>query len=323
MNNEIDKIGDLFRNTLKDHHMDSDAHLWERLETQLSAQASASLPHTSMIRNLTWVKVSVAASVIISAALAFNYIYLPLKNAKPVLEVKNTSEKNAQAIVSIIDSTSVKNELQNQQINQLESNDNLSRNSNKTESIQKQHNKPLIDISDQKNTTSNNNSSSNLVSNTQQNLQQNTPVTNTQPNPLNNKLNNQNIISNTAIVKKDSIRQQLNNNNYTYNSEPLQNIVQTQDNTVKNDIIKDSDIPNIFTPNYDGSNDYFVIRNIEKSNSNQLVIKNRNGNTIYEKINYQNDWDASNVPEGVYFFFLKYNANGNNFGKYGSITIKR
>ena len=87
--------------------------------------------------------------------------------------------------------------------------------------------------------------------------------------------------------------------------------------------IKDVDIPNIFTPNNDGFNDYFVIRNIEKCSNNHLKITDRNGRIVFEKINYQNDWDGRNVADGVYFFFLKYNATNGSFGKMGSITIKR
>ena len=69
-------------------------------------------------------------------------------------------------------------------------------------------------------------------------------------------------------------------------------------------------IPNVITPNYDGTNDYFVIRNLEHYKENNLVIKNRWGKTIFEKQNYTNDWFASNVPDGVYFGILTYTDNG-------------
>jgi gliding motility-associated-like protein len=69
-------------------------------------------------------------------------------------------------------------------------------------------------------------------------------------------------------------------------------------------------IPNVITPNYDGTNDYFVIRNLEHYKENHLVIKNRWGKTIFEKQDYTNDWFASNVPDGVYFGILTYTDNG-------------
>lgn len=69
-------------------------------------------------------------------------------------------------------------------------------------------------------------------------------------------------------------------------------------------------IPNVITPNYDGTNDYFVIRNLEHYRENHLVIKNRWGRTIFEKQDYTNDWFASNVPDGVYFGILTYTDSG-------------
>ncbi|MDH5381655.1 MAG: gliding motility-associated C-terminal domain-containing protein, partial [Cyclobacteriaceae bacterium] len=67
---------------------------------------------------------------------------------------------------------------------------------------------------------------------------------------------------------------------------------------------KDLFIPNIFTPNNDGVNDVFYIRNNPLSGV-ELVISNRWGNRVYKSENYQNDWDAENVEDGVYFYFLK------------------
>lgn len=311
MNNEIDNIGDLFRNTLKDHHIDSDAHLWNRLETQLSAQPPISVPKTSVIHHLTWVKAAVAASVIISAALAFNYIYLPFKNA-----TTNThSNKSIQTIENKIDSPLVQNEVQNSQI---ETKQKLISNPNKL-IVSKKDTK-----TDDNSFLSNNNSPSSRSDNSSIINQQYNSVTNTSPNSIANNSPTQNNTAVKVASKKDSIQQSINNNIDKNQSETIpQNTTFHQDLNKDNDLIKDADIPNIFTPNSDGINDYFVIKNIEKCNSNHLVIKDRNGRTIFEKLNYQNDWDGHNVADGVYFFFLKYNANNNNLGKMGSITIKR
>jgi len=316
MNNEIDNIGNLFRNTLKDHHIDSDAHLWSRLETQLSAQPPVSVPNTSLIHHLTWVKVAVAASVIISAALAFNYIYLPLKNAKT-----NTDSSKAidtienKLIENKIDSPLVQNELQN---SQLETKQNLISTPNKLLAANK------TAKTDDNSFLVNNNSPSSHTNNPPIINQQNNSVANTSSNPIANNSATQNNNPVKAAPKKDSILQPINNNFDRNQSETIQqNTTAYQELQKDNDLIKDADIPNIFTPNSDGINDYFVIKNIEKCNSNHLVIKDRSGRTIFEKLNYQNDWDGHNVADGVYFFFLKYNSNNYNGGKMGSITIKR
>jgi gliding motility-associated-like protein len=55
------------------------------------------------------------------------------------------------------------------------------------------------------------------------------------------------------------------------------------------------------TPNGDGRNDRFVIRNLLLYDSRAIIIKNRWGRTVYESTNYNNDWDGENVPDGVYF----------------------
>jgi gliding motility-associated-like protein len=71
-------------------------------------------------------------------------------------------------------------------------------------------------------------------------------------------------------------------------------------------------IPNVFTPNGDNYNDYFKILN--KSGTAQVRINNRWGVKVFESDDYQNDWQAENLPEGVYFYTVKMNGvvyNGN------------
>jgi len=74
-------------------------------------------------------------------------------------------------------------------------------------------------------------------------------------------------------------------------------------------------IPNAFTPNADGFNDYFVITNLEQYENNSIVIFNRWGDKVYEAAPYLNDWDGSSenaklvltgdkVVDGTYYFIL-------------------
>jgi len=81
-------------------------------------------------------------------------------------------------------------------------------------------------------------------------------------------------------------------------------------------------IPNIFTPNGDGSNDFLVFKNLQYFPDNKLVIFNRWGKKIYEKTGYQNDWNGDNHSDGTYFFILELNDFANTLHK-GSITILR
>jgi gliding motility-associated-like protein len=64
------------------------------------------------------------------------------------------------------------------------------------------------------------------------------------------------------------------------------------------------DIPNVFTPNGDMSNDYFVVKNLEDFPNSALVIFNRWGNKVYENTDYRNDWNGKDSPEGVYYYIL-------------------
>ena len=75
-------------------------------------------------------------------------------------------------------------------------------------------------------------------------------------------------------------------------------------------------VPNCFTPNGDGKNDGFVIKNIENFPDNKLKIFNRWGNLVYEKNGYLNEFDGyantgdqvgkSKLPSGTYYVVLEY-----------------
>ncbi|MGC1240179.1 MAG: gliding motility-associated C-terminal domain-containing protein, partial [Chryseosolibacter sp.] len=65
-------------------------------------------------------------------------------------------------------------------------------------------------------------------------------------------------------------------------------------------------IPNVFTPNGDGSNDVFFIRNLPPAPSvNQLIVSNRWGKEVFASENYQNNWDGEGATDGLYFYRLQ------------------
>jgi len=82
-------------------------------------------------------------------------------------------------------------------------------------------------------------------------------------------------------------------------------------------------VPNVFTPNSDGSNDYFVITDIELYPENNLIIFNRWGQKIYEKSNYKNEWDGQGAPDGVYYYILNFSYSGDKEEEIGTVTIIR
>ena len=62
-------------------------------------------------------------------------------------------------------------------------------------------------------------------------------------------------------------------------------------------------VPNIFTPNDDGVNDVFFIRNLPSPA--RLVVTNRWGKEIFSSNDYKNDWKAEGVSDGIYFYRLQ------------------
>ena len=59
-------------------------------------------------------------------------------------------------------------------------------------------------------------------------------------------------------------------------------------------------IPNVFTPNGDGVNDLFKIKNLMDWKSRELFIYNRWGEIVYYNVDYKNDWNGLRLADGVY-----------------------
>jgi gliding motility-associated-like protein len=82
------------------------------------------------------------------------------------------------------------------------------------------------------------------------------------------------------------------------------------------------DFNGILTPNDDGINDIFVIKNISQFNPCAIKIYNRWGEEIYQSSNYDNSWNASykgkKLPEGTYYFIMR---DKNNILYTGTINI--
>jgi gliding motility-associated-like protein len=78
-------------------------------------------------------------------------------------------------------------------------------------------------------------------------------------------------------------------------------------------------IPNVFSPNGDGSNDRFVIPNVQY-HRNRLKIFNRWGMLVYEMENYKNQWSGTGLLEGTYYYVLNLD-DGRNLA--GHVTLLR
>jgi gliding motility-associated-like protein len=84
-------------------------------------------------------------------------------------------------------------------------------------------------------------------------------------------------------------------------------------------------IPNVFTPDGDGYNDYFAIRKLNLQRENELIIYDRWRKNVFQQKNYKCHFKDSkyynteeaftglsrggqNLPEGTYYYAFKYNA---------------
>jgi gliding motility-associated-like protein len=89
-------------------------------------------------------------------------------------------------------------------------------------------------------------------------------------------------------------------------------------------------LPNAFSPNGDGINDYFVIDGLGDTETSMLEVFNRWGTIVYRSKgnNYKNDWDGKTnlkafisvgdeLPSGTYYYIFKVKKNIN-----GSIVSK-
>lgn len=90
-------------------------------------------------------------------------------------------------------------------------------------------------------------------------------------------------------------------------------------------------VPEGYSPNGDGVNDYFVIRS-EVQLPIELKVFNRWGNLVYENKDYKNDWDGKanrglvigeGLPDGTYYVYVNVNNEIPDKDRFQYITISR
>lgn len=84
-------------------------------------------------------------------------------------------------------------------------------------------------------------------------------------------------------------------------------------------------VPNTITPNNDGSNDFWIIDNIEQFPNHSIQVFNRNGSPVFKVNNYQNDWNGkrngNELPATTYYYVIDL-GNGDEILK-GDLSIIR
>ncbi len=86
-------------------------------------------------------------------------------------------------------------------------------------------------------------------------------------------------------------------------------------------------LPTAFTPNGDGLNDSWIIKNIENYNACIVQVYNRWGNKIFYSKGYNIPWNGTfnglPLSPGAYYYFINLNSSNGNSSNLlsGSITI--
>jgi gliding motility-associated-like protein len=83
-------------------------------------------------------------------------------------------------------------------------------------------------------------------------------------------------------------------------------------------------MPNVFTPNADGTNDLFIPVDIQNVVEIHTVILNRWGTTVFETDELNIQWTGENLHEGTYFWRVNYlGTNGEKDTKRGLVQLTR
>ena len=68
-------------------------------------------------------------------------------------------------------------------------------------------------------------------------------------------------------------------------------------------------VTNILSTNGDGTNDTWIIKEIEKYPENEVTVFDRSGRVVFQSKNYKNTWDGrlSGLPlaENTYYYTIK------------------
>ncbi len=86
-------------------------------------------------------------------------------------------------------------------------------------------------------------------------------------------------------------------------------------------------IPQIFSPNGDGLNDYWIVSNIEAYRNSVTTVYNRWGSVVHREHHYQNNWDGKlsgvELPVATYYYVIELNDKDDMEPYTGSVTIVR
>ncbi len=82
---------------------------------------------------------------------------------------------------------------------------------------------------------------------------------------------------------------------------------------------------NVFTPDGNGQNDTWVIKNVETFGDVNVRVFDRYGTMVFQETAYQNDWRGTRgndiLPDGTYYYVITFSSNERKYN--GALTILR
>ncbi|SEW51467.1 T9SS type B sorting domain-containing protein, partial [Chitinophaga arvensicola] len=126
---------------------------------------------------------------------------------------------------------------------------------------------------------------------------------------------------NTAIL----VVQPMETTTYIVTGTTSEGCIASAATTIRVDVPAKFEATNVLTPNGDGINDRWVIKNISRYPNNQVKIFDRSGRLIYTKSGYNNEWDGTLngqvLAQDTYYYIVDLGEGGKL--EKGFITILR
>ncbi len=315
----MNDIGDIFKKQLENYQPEDNGALWQRLEQQMNAETV--VPKAKQVKWKPWYTVAtVAASAAVVVTMAGILWYnTDTKDSNVAEKETDKTEQSAVPSDSIARTTTPLENMNQEEMAQNETQENTKGNHKPDKSALTPKNKPYIHSDyTAKDVAAANTIVPHGVSQSTSNSAQ-IPATTPQQSTV-----VQNPIKSIPI---DSIKTAKDRN---AESQKVENVV---DNTVKNTVKetvketvnKDLELiaATFVTPNRDGHNDFFEVKNLANYDGNRLMVFNRNGSKIYDRTNYNNDWYCDDLEQGTYFYTLQVQKDGKTTVKQGSFVVMR
>lgn len=308
------------KNLLENLKVEPSARCWESVASQLASSAAvggtaaASVAHSMLASSAAKVAVGVISTALVAGGIILGVSLSKssdnnsqiIQNQQNIgaaaLTEDSTSTENEEVSLSSKEQESHKVELENNQMFQLNGNSEIP---TQAESIAETSNQPSVS---QPLVTPKNNVAANSSNGTS---------SQTATSPVHSSLVNQTSSPSVKPVSQPAASQSIVTT--TVADDPvLENyatIPQSQPLVLE--------IPNVFTPNGDGFNDFFVIEGIENCELSKLIIRNRGGNVVFQSNAYHNNWDGGNLEAGTYYYQFYYKVHGIGETRTGTLTIVR